>query len=178
MLSAHKRTNPFGGSDLDDDMDICGSVKKSRWDDRSWEENIPLRKRTFNQLNVPSQEQSFTLKDLERVREETKASVTSKIRNLVQANESLKQALQEALNEKEKLANDCKVLKAGVVSLNNRNQQLGRELEITSAHLREECEKNKQLQSTIIAMHANWSLGACRKDDHGGPGASYDGDVY
>jgi hypothetical protein len=174
MLSAHKRANPFAVHEVEEDvlMDVCGNTKRGRW-----EENTPLRKRNFNQSNVQA-EPTFTLKDLERAREEGRTQAMTKLRAVNSANETLRLALQEMVQERDKLANDTKVLKAGVLSLNNRNTQLSRELEVTTSQLREEVEKTKALQSAIIAMHANWSLGGCRKDDQAGPGANYDGDVF
>jgi cell division septum initiation protein DivIVA len=102
----------------------------------------------------------------------------NKLRAVMAANEQLKQILQETSAERDKLSGDCKVLKAGVITLNNRGHQLTRDLEQTQAQLREECERTRALQSAIIAMHANWSLGGCRKDDQAGPGSSFDGDVF
>jgi hypothetical protein len=175
MLSAHKRTNPFMVSEVPDEevlMDVCSSHKRGRW-----EENAPLRKRSINQANLQP-EPTFTLKDIERAREEGRMQAVNKLKAVQTANEVLKQALQETVHDRDKLANDCKVLKAGVVTLNNKNTQLARDLEITANQLREECERSKALQSALIAVHANWSLGGCRKDDQMGPGPSYDGDVF
>lgn len=173
MLSTQKRTNPFEEED-EVRMDVCSSAgKRGRWEDAP----TPLRKRNFNQANTQT-EPVFTLRDLEKAREEGKMQSMHKIRSLISTNDALRQALNEAVQEREKLAHDCKVLKAGVLTLNNRGTQLTRELEIATAHLREECEKNRQLQSAMVAMHANWSLGACRKDDHPGSGSHFDGDVF
>jgi hypothetical protein len=186
MLSAHKRTNPFdqedvmGGSNNEDArMDVCSSAsKRARWGGAGVEEApTPLRKRSFNQSNVPA-EPTFTLKDMERARDEGRMQSSNRLRALTTANEQLRQALQEAVQERDKLSSDCKVLKAGVITLNNRSHQLSRDLEQTSTQLREECERTRALQSAIIAMHANWSLGGCRKDDQAGPGSSFDGDVF
>jgi len=171
MLSTQKRSNPFEDED-EVRMDVCSSAsKRGRWD-----EATPLRKRNFIQSNNQP-EVAFTLRDLEKAREEARLQSLQMIRTLVASNESLKLALAEAVNEKEKLSQDCKVLKAGVLSLNNRNTQLQRDVEVLSSQLREQCERNQQLQSAI--MHANWSMGGCRKDDHPGQGGSgFDGDVF
>lgn len=179
MLTAHKRPNPYAMTEVMDEdmMDVCSSVKRPR----GFEENTPLKKRSYSQANVPP-EQFFTSKDLERAREEVRIVASTKIKSMTAANESLRQALQEALQERDKLAHECKVLKAGVVTLNNRNTQLGRDLELTQAELRDSTERNKVLQGIInqaaAAMQANWSMGGCRRDDHGDSGPSYDGDVY
>jgi chromosome segregation ATPase len=177
MLSAQKRANPFedevcGAEDVR--MDVCSSAsKRGRWE----EAPTPLRKRSLNQSNLQG-EPTFTLKDLERARDEGRMQSSNKIRALISANEALKHALNEAVQERDKLASDCKVLKTGVITLNNRSHQMTRELEQTQAQLREESERSRSLQSAIIAMHANWSLGGCRKDDQAGSGSNFDGDVF
>lgn len=173
-MSAHKRTNPFAMHEVEEDvlMDVCTNTKRARW-----EENTPIKKRSFHQSTIQN-EPTFTQKDLERAREEGRVQAMTKLKAIQSANEALRAALHETAQERDKLANDAKVLKAGVLSLNNRNNQLARELEMTSHQLREEMEKSKQLQSAIIAMHATWSLGGCRRDDQAGPGPSYDGDVF
>jgi len=173
MLTAHKRSNPYEDEDVR--MEVCSGQKRGRWDEAPLKET-PLRKRSLNQGNMI--EPTYTLKDLERARDEGRLQSNQKVRSLISANEALRHALQEAVFERDKLASDCKVLKAGVLSLNTRSTQLTRELDITSTQLREESERTRALQSAIIAMHANWSLGGCRKDDHAGAGPDIDGDVF
>jgi len=174
MLSAQKRSNPFSMNEDEEDvrMEVCSAGKRGRWD-----ETTPLRKRSFNQSNVQP-EPTFTLKDLERARDEGRLQSSNKLRSLISANEALRQALHEAVQERDKLSSDCKVLKAGVITLNNRSHQLSRDLETATSQLREEGERSRSLQSAIIAMHANWSLGGCRKDGQSGSGSNFDGDVF
>lgn len=186
MLSTHKRSFPSFLSEIDVEnvgagedvrMETCTPyVKRTRQSSLTDSpSSAATRKRPLDKYNA--EDAFFTQTDVDLAREEGRSQVVQRLRATLNANEALKQAFHEVVNERDKLANDNRVLKAGVNTLNAKKEQIARELEHTMAQLREHCERYRALEAAVIAMHASNSMGGCRRDDQSN-NDGFGGDVY
>ena len=94
-------------------------------------------------------------------------------------NDALRKAIGQITEERDRLAHDNRILKAGVCSLNAKREQLVRQLDETSHILHDLTARHQDLERAV-AMH-NMQVGACRRDETShfyGGGGSDDGDVF
>jgi hypothetical protein len=117
--------------------------------------------RLQQQHHPQQQQQTYTKLDLEKAREEGREEMRQALDGLVT---SLK-------DDRERLLRDQQILKTGVITLNNKRQELTEHLEHTQRQLELQIARYRELEN---ALHMRGiQLGGCRMDssrDYGGGG--------
>ena len=114
----------------------------------------------------------YTKLDLERAREDGRSQATRKFGALLAANEALRTLCVSLRDERDRLAKDQAVLKAGVNSLNAKRFELMRELEHTQGMLRAQVARYAELERAVNMR--GLQLGVCRVDSSRAPGGPDD----
>jgi hypothetical protein len=132
-------------------------------------------RRDANKRDRETSEPVFSAADMEHARAEGRLQVLGRFEACLTANDALRKAFGQVCEERDRLANDNRVLKAGVCSLNVKREQLARELEETQLALRDVSLRYQEVERAI-ALH-NMQVGACRRDEPNLFFGGRDGDV-